>query len=58
MALAGMAPRVAAERLDHTDGSGLSLRSYRHLYEDERKRQVAKLGRLVERELKKAHEGR
>lgn len=54
MALAGMEPAVAAERLGHTDGGALFLKTYRHLYEHERKRQVAKLGRLVERELKKA----
>lgn len=53
-ALAGMEPAVAAERLSHTDGGALFLKTYRHLYEGERKRQVAKLGRLVERELKKA----
>lgn len=54
MALAGMEPPVAAERLSHTDGGALYLRTYRHLYEQERKREVAKLGRLVERELKRA----
>lgn len=54
MASAGMDPPVAAERLGHTDGGALFLKTYRHLYEHERKRQVAKLGRLVERELKKA----
>lgn len=58
MALAGMDPPVAAERLGHTDGGALFLRTYRHLYDDERKRQVAKLGRLVERELKKAESNR
>lgn len=54
MALAGMEPPVAAERLGHTDGGALYLRTYRHLYDRERKREVAKLGRLVERELRKA----
>jgi integrase len=58
MALAGMDPSVAAERLGHTDGGALFLRTYRHVYDDERKRQVAKLGRLVQRELKRAEEGR
>jgi integrase len=58
MALAGMEPPVAAERLGHTDGGALYLRTYRHLYEQERKREVAKLGRLVERELRKAEESR
>lgn len=56
MALAGMEPPVAAERLGHTDGGALFLSTYRHLYEHERKKQVAKLGRMVERELKKAAE--
>lgn len=58
MALAGMEPPVAAERLGHTDGGALFLRTYRHLYDQERKRQVAKLGRLVERELRKAESNR
>ena len=53
-----MDPPVAAERLGHTDGGALFLKTYRHLYEHERKRQVAKLGRLVERELKKAAQAR
>ncbi len=31
MALAGMDPVVAAERLGHSDGGALFLRTYRHL---------------------------
>jgi integrase len=57
MALAGMDPAIAADRLGHTDGGALFLHTYRHLYEQERRTQVAKLGRLVERELKRAGEG-
>ncbi len=56
MALAGMDPAIASDRLGHTDGGALYLRTYRHLYEQEKKREAAKLGRLVERELKKAAE--
>jgi integrase len=33
MALAGIDPAVAAERLGHTDGGALFLKRYRHLYE-------------------------
>jgi integrase len=53
MALAGMDPAIASERLGHTDGGALFLRRYRHLYEGEKRRQAAKLGRLVERELRR-----
>lgn len=54
MALAGMDPPVAAERLGHTDGGALFLRTYRHLYEGEKRRQADKLERLVERERRRA----
>jgi integrase len=37
MAVAGMEPAVAAERMGHTDGGGLYLRTYRHLYEGEKR---------------------
>ncbi len=40
MASFGMDPATAAERLGHTDGGSLFLRTYRHLYEDERRRQA------------------
>jgi integrase len=33
MAVAGMEPPVAAERMGHTDGGALFLHTYRHLYE-------------------------
>lgn len=47
MALAGMDPAVASERLGHTDGGALFLRLYRHLYEGEKRAQVRKLETLV-----------
>lgn len=47
MALAGMDPAVASERLGHTDGGALFLRLYRHLYEGEKRAQVGKLETLV-----------
>jgi integrase len=37
MAVAGMEPAVAAERMGHTDGGALFLRTYRHLYEGEKR---------------------
>ena len=45
MALAGMDPAIAADRLGHTDGGALFLRTYRHLYEHEKRPQVEKFGR-------------
>lgn len=54
MALAGMDPAAASERLGHTDGGALFLRRYRHLYEGEKKRQARKLEQLVEREIRRA----
>lgn len=47
MALSGMDAPVAAERMGHTDGGALFLRTYRHLYEGERRRNADKLGALV-----------
>lgn len=47
MALAGMDPAVASERLGHTDGGALFLRLYRHLYEGEKRTQVRKLEALI-----------
>lgn len=58
MALAGMDPAIAADRLGHTDGGALFLRTYRHLYESERRSQVEKFGRYIERELKRAETSR
>ncbi|MSO95745.1 MAG: hypothetical protein EXQ81_08135 [Thermoleophilia bacterium] len=53
MALAGMDPAAASERLGHTDGGALFLRRYRHLYEGEKRTQAKKLGQLVDRERKR-----
>ncbi len=48
MALAaGMDPAVAAERLAHSDGGALFHRTYRHLYEGEKREQAKKLEALV-----------
>ena len=43
MASAGMAPAVAAERAGHTNGGALFLRTYRHLYEAEKRTQALRL---------------
>jgi len=43
MASAGMDPAVAAERAGHTDGGALFLRTYRHLYEAEKRSQALRL---------------
>jgi integrase len=47
MARAGMDPAVASERLGHTDGGALFLRTYRHLYEAEKRTQALRLEALV-----------
>ncbi len=51
MASFGMDPATAAERLGHTDGGALFLRTYRHLYEDERRRQADLFGARVQAHL-------
>ncbi len=43
MARAGMDPAVASERLGHTDGGALFLKTYRHLYEAEKRVQALRL---------------
>ena len=43
MARAGMDAAVASERLGHTDGGALFLRTYRHLYEAEKREQALRL---------------
>jgi integrase len=48
MASFGMDPAAAAERLDHADGGALFLRTYRHLYEDERRRHADLFGARVQ----------
>ena len=45
--LAGMDPAVAAERLEHSDGGALFHKTYRHLYEGEKREQAKKLEALV-----------
>jgi integrase len=47
MARAGIDPAVASERLGHTDGGALFLRTYRHLYEAEKRTQALRLDALV-----------
>jgi hypothetical protein len=51
MASFGMDPATAAERLGHTDGGALFLRTYRHLYEDERRRQADLFGARLQARL-------
>jgi integrase len=51
MAAFGMDPAAAAERLGHSDGGALFLRTYRHLYEDERRRQADLFGERVQSRL-------
>ena len=48
MARAGIDPAVvASERLGHTDGGGLFLKTYRHLYEAEKRTQALRLEDLI-----------
>jgi integrase len=51
MARAGMDPAAAAERMGHSDGGALFLRTYRHLYESEKRSQARLLESLVRRHL-------
>ena len=51
MASLGMDPAWAAERLGHTDGGALFLHTYRHLYENERRRQADSFGARVQQQL-------
>jgi len=51
MALAGFDPAAAAERLEHNDGGALFLRTYRHLYEGEKRANANRLQALVRGEL-------
>jgi hypothetical protein len=51
MALAGLDPAAAAERLEHNDGGALFLRTYRHLYEGEKRANAHRLQALVRGEL-------
>ena len=47
MAHAGMDAAVAAERLEHSDGGALFDKTYRHLYEGEKRTQANRLQTLV-----------
>ena len=47
MALAGMDPAVAAERLEHSDGGALFLKTYRHLYPGEKRTQAQRLDDFI-----------
>jgi integrase len=51
MALSDMDPAVVAERLEHNDGGALFLKTYRHLYEGEKREQAKRLEALVLAEL-------
>jgi integrase len=51
MALSGFDPAAAAERLEHNDGGALFLRTYRHLYEGEKRMNARRLESLVREEL-------
>jgi integrase len=51
MALAGMDAATAAERLEHSDGGALFHKTYRHLYEGEKREQAKRLEALVLKEL-------
>jgi integrase len=57
MALAGLDPAVASERLGHSDGGALFLRTYRHLYEGEKRVQAARLDAMVRASLDAAWTG-
>jgi len=51
MALMGMDPAWAAERMEHSDGGALFLRTYRHLYEAEKRAQADLFGARLRRHL-------
>src|SRR5919204_2827419 len=51
MALSGFDPAAAAERLRHNDGGALFLRTYRHLYEGEKRTNAKRLETLIREEL-------
>jgi hypothetical protein len=53
VALAGLDPAVASERMGRTDGGALFLRTDRHLYEGEKRTQAARLEALVRTSLDK-----
>ena len=51
MALAGFDPAAAADRLEHNDGGSLFHKTYRHLYEGEKRANANRLAALVRKEL-------
>ena len=53
MAVPGLDPAVASERMGHTDGGALFLRTYRHLREGETRVQAARLAAHVRASLDK-----
>ena len=53
MAIAGLDPAVASERMGHTDGGALFLKTYRHLYEGEKRVQAQRLEAHVRASLDK-----
>jgi integrase len=53
MAVAGLDAAVASERMGHTDGGALFLRTYRHLYEGEKRVQARRLEAHVRASLDK-----
>ena len=53
MGHAGIDPKVASERMEHKDGGALYLRTYRHLYDDERILHSARYDAFVQSELDK-----
>jgi integrase len=54
MAVAGLDPAVASERMGHSDGGALFLRTYRHLYEGEKRVQAGRLEAHVRASLDKS----
>ncbi len=54
MALAGFDPAAAAERLEHNDGGALFLRTYRHLYEGEKRANAMRLEALIREDVDEA----
>ncbi len=51
MARSGFDPAAAAERLEHNDGGALFHKTYRHLYEGEKRKNANRLQLLVQEEL-------
>ena len=56
MAVAGLDPAVASERMGHRDGGALFLRTYRHLYEGEKRTQATRFEAFVRASLDKGRD--